>query len=350
MSQCLSIVNECLKSNDTFIFDCPKWASKPPPNCGLYFDVLKNSDIISKLLLDDKPYFLIGRHSKRCDFILDHVSISRFHSAVIYHEHLQRVFLMDLGSTHGTFIGTLRLEPYKPQVLPIDTTVYFGQSTRCYALRKRKSVNLHVSNTSIDDEISILNDNHVALTDLTQYNTALNKRNCNRNDFTLIQNSNKRKSTTRHITFSSNPVEIINPEDVDPSIGRYRNMVQSAFIPTPKRPCLENLSASCPIESSAHIKPSISDVSHAISKCHRTESTNSLIANMTFCSAPMVNNPKTFGKSNEITTSLLETLANNIFHDTTVDPHPPTFPKKIYAKEIWPGKKNSFERSTNFLF
>ena len=348
MSQYLSIVEEPLKSNDIFIFDCPKWASKPPPNCGLYFDVLKNSNIISKLLLDDKPYFLIGRHSKQCDFILDHVSVSRFHSAVVYHEHLQRVFLMDLGSTHGTFVGSLRLEPYKPQILPIDTTVYFGQSTRCYTLRKRKSDNSHASNTIVD-EISVLHDNYVALADLTQYNTALNKQICSRNDFALIQNSNRRKSIARHITFSSNPEEIINPEDVDPSIGRYRNMVQSAFIPTPKRPCFENISVSCPIESLAYIKPSVSDLSQANSKCHRTEKTNNFNINMTFCSAPMVNNPEGIEKLNEIG-YLGEMSAYSNFRDSTVDPQPPTSPKKIYAKEIWPGKKNSFERTTNFLF
>ena len=137
---------------------------------------------------------------------------------------------------------------------------------------------------------------------------------------------------------------------MDPSIGRYRNMVQTAFIPTTKRPCIENIQDSCPFDSFANIKPSVSNVPLSNPKCFGAENTNRLITNMTFSSAPVVNNPEKSVKSNEKATSLLETLTNRVFHDTIVDLQPTSFPKKIYAKEIWPGKKNTSERSTNFLF
>lgn len=40
-------------------------------------------------------------------------------------------------SAHGTFLGHIRLEPHKPQQIPIDSTVSFGASTRAYTLREK---------------------------------------------------------------------------------------------------------------------------------------------------------------------------------------------------------------------
>ena len=41
----------------------------------------------------------------------------------------------------------------------------------------------------------------------------------------------KRKSHTNSVAFADEE-EIINPEDVDPSIGKFRNMIQTTIIPT----------------------------------------------------------------------------------------------------------------------
>lgn len=38
---------------------------------------------------------------------------------------------------HGTFLGRIRLEPHKPQQVPIDSTMSFGASTRVYTLREK---------------------------------------------------------------------------------------------------------------------------------------------------------------------------------------------------------------------
>ena len=59
---------------------------------------LSNSPI-QKLLIDDKKYYLFGRNKDQCDFPLDHQSCSRLHAALIYHKHLDRFFIMDLGSS-----------------------------------------------------------------------------------------------------------------------------------------------------------------------------------------------------------------------------------------------------------
>lgn len=41
---------------------------------------------------------------------------------------------------HGTFVGSMRLEPHKPQQLLEDSTFSFGASTRSYTLRYIKCI------------------------------------------------------------------------------------------------------------------------------------------------------------------------------------------------------------------
>ena len=77
----------------------------------------------------------------------------RVHAALVWHKHLERSFLVDLGSSkasntwwsytlrdylsvylaaHGTYIGNFRLEKNKPTQLPVDSVFRFGESTRRY--------------------------------------------------------------------------------------------------------------------------------------------------------------------------------------------------------------------------
>ena len=55
-------------------------------------------------------------------------SCSRVHAALVHHKHLNRAFLVDLGSTHGTYIGSVRLEGHKPTPLPMDRYAYTLQT------------------------------------------------------------------------------------------------------------------------------------------------------------------------------------------------------------------------------
>ena len=58
------------------------------------------SDIpLQKLLVDEKRCYLFGRDKDSCDFPLQHQSCSRQHAALVYHKHLNRPFLIDLGSS-----------------------------------------------------------------------------------------------------------------------------------------------------------------------------------------------------------------------------------------------------------
>uniref|UniRef100_A0A8D2MZG0 Nuclear inhibitor of protein phosphatase 1 n=1 Tax=Zonotrichia albicollis TaxID=44394 RepID=A0A8D2MZG0_ZONAL len=221
---------------------CPTFgaflAGKPPP--GLHLDVVKGDKLIEKLIIDEKKYYLFGRNPDLCDFTIDHQSCSRVHAALVYHKHLKRVFLIDLNSTHGTFLGHIRLEAHKPQQIPIDSTVSFGASTRAYTLREKpqtlpSAVKGDEKMGGEDEELKGLlglPEEETELDNLTEFNTAHNKR----ISTLTIEEGNldiqrpKRKRKNSRVTFSDDD-EIINPEDVDPSVGRFRNMVQTAVVP-----------------------------------------------------------------------------------------------------------------------
>ncbi|XP_011935808.1 PREDICTED: nuclear inhibitor of protein phosphatase 1 [Cercocebus atys] len=203
------------------LFDCPTWAGKPPP--GLHLDVVKGDKLIEKLIIDEKKYYLFGRNPDLCDFTIDHQSCSRVHAALVYHKHLKRVFLIDLNSTHGTFLGHIRLEPHKPQQIPIDSTVSFGASTRAYTLREKpqtlpSAVKGDEKMGGEDDELKGLlglPEEETELDNLTEFNTAHNKR----ISTLTIEEGNldiqrpKRKRKNSRVTFSEDD-EIINPGEV----------------------------------------------------------------------------------------------------------------------------------------
>nr|XP_023659516.1 nuclear inhibitor of protein phosphatase 1-like isoform X5 [Paramormyrops kingsleyae]XP_023659517.1 nuclear inhibitor of protein phosphatase 1-like isoform X5 [Paramormyrops kingsleyae] len=144
---------------------------------------------------------------------------------------------------HGTFLGHIRLEPHKPQQVPIDSTMSFGASTRLYTLREKPqaqpSAAAGESKAGEDEELRGLlglPEEETELENLTEFNTAHNKR----ISTLTIEEGNldlprpKRKRRSSRVTFSEEE-EIINPEDVDPSVGRFRNMIQTAVVPLKRK-------------------------------------------------------------------------------------------------------------------
>ncbi|KAL2084950.1 hypothetical protein ACEWY4_020468 [Coilia grayii] len=222
-------------------FDCPSWAGKPP--AGLHLDVLKGDKLVEKLIIDEKKFYLFGRNPDMCDFTIDHQSCSRVHAALVYHKHLKRLFLIDLNSTHGTFLGHIRLEPHKPQQVPIDSTMSFGASTRVYTIREKPQSQPGAAagdgKAGEDEELKGLlglPEEETELENLTEFNTAHNKRisSLTIEEGNLDMQRPKRKRRNSRVTFKEDD-EVINPEDIDPSVGRFRNMVQTAVVPMKKK-------------------------------------------------------------------------------------------------------------------
>lgn len=244
-------------------YDVPNWAGKPP--VGLHLDVLKGDRLVQKLMIDQKKCYLFGRNKEMCDFAVDHQSCSRVHAAFVYHKSLQKSFLVDLGSTHGTFIGNIQIESHKPTQLPIDSQFHFGHSTRVYTLRarpqspKRQIIEeleeeyhddlMNESSSSVSGVVVVDTsiENELVMDNITEYNTAHNRR------IPLIgitdktesfggpsSNSDGKTSTKRRSVTFNDEDEVINPEDIDPTIGRFRNLVHSTTIPSKRFKGYEN--------------------------------------------------------------------------------------------------------------
>ncbi|XP_064408271.1 protein phosphatase 1, regulatory subunit 8b [Latimeria chalumnae] len=332
------------------IFECPSWAGKPPP--GLHLDVVKGDKLIEKLIIDEKKYYLFGRNPDICDFTIDHQSCSRVHAALVYHRHLKRVFLVDLNSTHGTFLGHIRLEAHKPQQVPIDSTVSFGASTRMYTLREKPQTlpsSVKGEEKAVEDEelkgLLGLPEEETELDNLTEFNTAHNKR----ISTLTIEEGNldiqrpKRKRKNSRVSFSEDD-EIINPEDVDPSVGRFRNMVQTAVVPLKKKK-LERPGALSLDESVGRRMQNFAYSGGLYGGLPPTHSDAGSQAHSNLGTALIGGLPMPFpnlAPEVELTPPTVPTTA--VINPT---PNPGVFnaeagnepKKKKYAKEAWPGKK-----------
>ncbi|CAO1436789.1 unnamed protein product [Diamesa tonsa] len=207
-------------------YEVPKWAGKPSP--GLHLDIYKDETFIQKIMIDEKKCYLFGRNPELNDFRIDHSSCSRVHAALVYHKHLSITYLVDLGSSHGTYIGSMRLEAHKPTQMQINSQFHFGASTRNYILRERPSVNSIVEDIPISSEMGAnLPESQDEVDNLTQYNTANNRK---ISTLGIANEPNKKHNKRKRVTFNEDEI-VINPEDIDDSIGRFRNLVQSTVVP-----------------------------------------------------------------------------------------------------------------------
>eukprot|EP00111_Clytia_hemisphaerica_P011018 TCONS_00032297-protein len=318
-------------------YEVPKWAGKPPT--GMHLDVLKEGKLIEKFIIDGKTHFFFGRQREFIDFTIDHTSCSRVHAVMVYHKHLERMFLVDLGSTHGTFMGSIKVEANKPMQLPLDESFHFGASTRTWSLREKPNIpnsaldmSLNTSTNTENNEndvssVSLLGlpEAENELHDLTEFNTAHNRRISTLPiDEGNLNQSRKRKGC--NVSFN-NEEEVINPEDVDPSIGRFRNLVSTEIIiPHKKSRTASNSS------DDNHNNDKTRDQSESHHDNDITSPTvKSFIPRIT--SAPEVEEPSLFaGIRNPVHVTAEERPAEQMER--------PSGPmKKKYEKEAWPGRK-----------
>lgn len=196
--------------------------------------------------MDEKSCYFFGRNHQLCDFPIDHESCSRVHAALVWHKNLNMPFLIDLGSVHGTFIGRIKLERDRPQKVAIDSEIHFGASKRIFVIRERPNQvsgssflrsSAAAANSSVQESSeSTLPEGEDELEQLTQFNTAKNRKIEVMTDMPTpspVVNRGRKSSLNQCLSvhFSEVLEEIINPEDVDPTIGRFRNLVQETFIP-----------------------------------------------------------------------------------------------------------------------
>lgn len=146
-------------------------------------------------------------------------------------------------SAHGSHIGSIRLEAHRPTQLPLNSSFHFGASTRQYVLRERPSQKeaeedcvptLPECDSQVDvsraECITHSHHTHCLCQDLTEYNTAHNRR---ISMLGIGETDPKPASASKRKAVTFNEEEdIINPEDIDPSVGKFRNLVHSALVPS----------------------------------------------------------------------------------------------------------------------
>ncbi|XP_065853975.1 protein phosphatase 1 regulatory inhibitor subunit PPP1R8 homolog [Euphorbia lathyris] len=189
----------------------PDWAIEP--RSGVYYlEVLKDGEVLDRINLDKRRH-IFGRQGHACDFVLDHQSVSRQHAAVVPHRN-GSVFVIDLGSAHGTFVANERLIKDTPVELEAGQSLRFAASTRVYILRKNDAALF--SRPPPPSDINLLpppdpSDEEAVVS----YNTLLNRYGLSNPDL-VFKSSKSGSSLTRR--------------DVSPQSGRATKRVKKARV------------------------------------------------------------------------------------------------------------------------
>ncbi|CAN4117792.1 unnamed protein product [Withania somnifera] len=133
----------------TLLFNEPPDARKPDIRWRLY--VFKGGEVLNDpLYVHRQSCYLFGRERRVADIPTDHPSCSKQHAVLQYRQVEKenpngtllkqvRPYIMDLGSTNGTFINDSRIEPERYYELFEKDTLKFGNSSREYVLLHENS-------------------------------------------------------------------------------------------------------------------------------------------------------------------------------------------------------------------
>jgi pSer/pThr/pTyr-binding forkhead associated (FHA) protein len=134
-----------LVPNNNGRFEPPSWSTPsggPGNDSNIALHIIKNGDVIKTLKFSDgRRYTLFGR----CPAVanendggaierLEHPTVSRTHAAII-HSSGGSLFIVDLGSSHGTLVSGIRLVPYEVTPIRDRAVILFGASSRRYIVR-----------------------------------------------------------------------------------------------------------------------------------------------------------------------------------------------------------------------
>ncbi|KAK6919377.1 Forkhead-associated (FHA) domain [Dillenia turbinata] len=133
----------------TLLFTEPPDARKPDVRWRLY--VFKAGEVLNEpLYIHRQSCYLFGRERRVADVPTDHPSCSKQHAVIQFRQVEKeqpdgmlakqvRPYLMDLGSTNGTFINDNRIEPQRYYELIEKDTMKFGNSSREYVILHENS-------------------------------------------------------------------------------------------------------------------------------------------------------------------------------------------------------------------
>jgi len=174
------------------------------------------------------------------------------------------------------------------------------------------------------------------LDNLTEYNTAVNKR------VLVIQEPPKLFKRKRKSVVFAEREEVINPEDVDASVGRFRNLISVQIIPNKRARSTGLAPVNTPVKK--HVQDFYNKGLYGDMESHGNMATktsgiamqdNKNATAINLC--PDVNDEPIMFES---PTEIIQPEPSKQIEDFSLDEK-----KKIYHKEAWPGKKQEVHQS-----
>eukprot|EP00962_Isochrysis_galbana_P008605 scaffold2397_cov113-Isochrysis_galbana.AAC.1 len=113
-------------------YEPPAWSALP--EAGPYsLEIIREGVVLESIDISERPFYILGRDPASAQVVLPHPSVSRQHAA-IQHRDSGGVWLMDLGSTHGTILNKKPCPPNVYVRLPVGATVRLGTGSRLVCL------------------------------------------------------------------------------------------------------------------------------------------------------------------------------------------------------------------------
>ncbi|TDH70886.1 hypothetical protein CCR75_004995 [Bremia lactucae] len=123
----------------TASFQPPDWACMPADsNLHARLEAFRDGRQCATYMVATQRVNLFGRDQESCDHVLGNPSVSRKHAAVI-HDDEGGIYMVDLMSRHGTYVGRKKIPPHDPYLLHDGDVIRFGQSVRLYILKGASS-------------------------------------------------------------------------------------------------------------------------------------------------------------------------------------------------------------------
>jgi hypothetical protein len=155
----LSQIPPCFLMSGPFALRKPAWCQIPGADRKVIFEEIHSGQVKD---VGNAPFYIIGRN-ERAHIVLNDLMVSRCH-AVLLHNGNGDCYLLDLGSSHGTFIGSSKIVPYTPTLVKKSSIIRFGSMERQYIIREFPKVNVVLeavkSIESAEEQTAYLNKYH----------------------------------------------------------------------------------------------------------------------------------------------------------------------------------------------
>lgn len=141
-----------------------------PPGPGWRLFVFKKGEIVKSIELHGQSAHLVGRDDRVADILAEHSSCSKQHAVIQFRiktkapppgsldppRHFVRPYILDLGSSNGTFLNGEKLESSRYYELLEKDLLRFGKSSREYIVMfDEKATSLTAEDSAADPALTL---------------------------------------------------------------------------------------------------------------------------------------------------------------------------------------------------